>query len=182
MDLTNWFGVKSGLKQGCSLSPVLFNLYINDLVLKINALGKGIKIDDESVSILLYADDVVLLAENETDLKSMLNVLDDWCNTNKLSINPSKSNIVHFRNHFKTRSNFVFKVNDMTVEYAFNYKYSGLVLSEHLHGGNSKGTTCVVDRDVTAYLVVDRVLQLPTEQYGCRYWGHPGFNDVKVNC
>ena len=39
------------------------------------------------------------------------------------------------------------------------------------HGGNSKGTTCVVDRDVTAYLVVDRVLSFPTEQYGCRYVG-----------
>ena len=48
------------------------------------------------------------------------------------------------------------------------------------HGGNSKGTTCVVDRDVTAYLVVDRVLRFPTEQYGCRYGGYPGFNDVKV--
>ena len=45
------------------------------------------------------------------------------------------------------------------------------------HGGNSKGTTCIVDRDVTAYLVVDRVLRLPTGQYGCRYGGHPGFND-----
>ena len=48
------------------------------------------------------------------------------------------------------------------------------------HGGNSKGTTCVVDQDVTAYLVVDRVLRFPTEQYGCRYGGYPGFNDVKV--
>ena len=48
------------------------------------------------------------------------------------------------------------------------------------HGGNSKGTTCVVNRDVTAYLVVDRVLRFPTEQYGCRYGGYPGFNDVKV--
>ena len=49
-----------------------------------------------------------------------------------------------------------------------------------IHGGKSKGTTCVVDRDVTAYLVVDRVLRIPTEQYGCRYVGYPGFNDVKV--
>ena len=48
------------------------------------------------------------------------------------------------------------------------------------HGGNSKGTTCVVDRDVTAYLVVNRVLRIPTEQCGCRYVGYPGFNDVKV--
>ena len=49
-----------------------------------------------------------------------------------------------------------------------------------LHGGKSKGTTCVVDRDVTAYLVVDRVLRFPTEQYGCRYGGYLGLNDVKV--
>ena len=62
----------------------------------------------------------------------MLNVLGDWCNTNKLSINPSKSNFVHFRNPSKTKSNFVFKVNDETVEYASNYKCLGLVLSEHL--------------------------------------------------
>ena len=53
--------------------------------------------------------------------------------------------------------------------------------NEQQHGSNSKGTTCVVDRDVTAYLVVDRVLRFPTEQYGCRYGGHPGFNAVKVN-
>ena len=51
-----------------------------------------------------------------------------------------------------------------------------------MHGGKSKGTTCVVDRDVTAYLVVDRVLRFSTEQYGCRYGGYPGFNDVKVIC
>ena len=48
------------------------------------------------------------------------------------------------------------------------------------NGGNSKGTTCVVDRDVTAYLVVDRVLRFPTEQCGCRYGGYRGVNDVKV--
>ena len=58
-------------------------------------MGKGVKLDDELVFILLYAGDVVLLAENEADLQARLNALDDWCNTNKLSINASKSNIVH---------------------------------------------------------------------------------------
>ena len=38
-----------------------------------------------------------------------------------------------------------------------------LFIHPHVHGGKSKGTTCVVDRDVTAYMVVDRVLRFPTE-------------------
>ena len=37
------------------------------------------------------------------------------------------------------------------------------------HGGKSKGITCAVDRDVAAYLAVDRGFRFPTEQYGCQY-------------
>ena len=37
------------------------------------------------------------------------------------------------------------------------------------HGGKSKGTTCAVDRDDTAYMTVDLVLRLSTEYYGCQY-------------
>ena len=59
----------------------------------IKALDKGIDIDQ----VLLYADDIVLLSENENDLQFMLNELDSWCTLNDMSINVNKSNIVHFR-------------------------------------------------------------------------------------
>ena len=66
---TDWFDVSAGLRQGCPLSPILFNLYINDFTSTIKALDKGVFIGrEEKISILLYADDVVLLAETETDL------------------------------------------------------------------------------------------------------------------
>jgi hypothetical protein len=52
----------------------MFNIYVNSLIDDINALNIGIDIDNEKLTILLYADDVVLLAENE-NLKIMLTII-----------------------------------------------------------------------------------------------------------
>ena len=93
---TDWFDVTTGLRQGCCLSPLLFNIFINDLALKIKSLGLGINIgNDETVSLMMYADDIVLLAESENDLQRMLNAFCDWCSANFMSININKTNIVH---------------------------------------------------------------------------------------
>ena len=62
--MTDWFNVDSGLKQGCILSTIMFNIYVNSLIDDINALNIGIDIDNEKLAMLWYADDVVLLAEN----------------------------------------------------------------------------------------------------------------------
>lgn len=84
------------------LSPMLFNIYIkhriyiNDLAVKIDALEKGVMINNRDVSISLFAD--VLLSANQENLQCMLNELNIWCQYNKMSINVSKSNINHFRN------------------------------------------------------------------------------------
>ena len=51
----------------------------------------------------------------------------------------------------------------ITFIYSFEMPIVLTVLSLYQHGGKSKGTTCVVDRDVTAYMSVDRVLRFPTE-------------------
>lgn len=82
--------------------------------------------------LLLYADDIVLIADSEADLQSMLDLFGTWCHNNAMPINPSKSNIVQFRNPSAMRSDFLFKVNGNVISYARQYTYLGLVLSEHL--------------------------------------------------
>ncbi len=63
---TKWFGVKTLLKQGCLISLVIFNLYINDLAIEIKQLNNGtIIINGECVSILMYADDMCLMVSLE---------------------------------------------------------------------------------------------------------------------
>ena len=62
--LTDWFSIKAGVRQGDTLAPTLFAIYVSDLALEINALNKGVTIGDgDQISILMYADGVVLLAK-----------------------------------------------------------------------------------------------------------------------
>ena len=75
---TEWFDVSCGVKQGDNLSPTLFAYLINTLAICIKGLGKGITMGDDKISILLYADDLVLIGKNENALQAMLLAMNDW--------------------------------------------------------------------------------------------------------
>ena len=87
---TQYFEVKRSVKQRCILSSTVFNIFISDLISFVQELDKGIAIDNCKVSILLYADDVVLVAENEQDLQILIDRVDFWCEKNEMSININK--------------------------------------------------------------------------------------------
>lgn len=115
------------------MSPILFNLFINDLITTLSNLRIGINIDDDNmVSILAYADDVVLLAESENELQILLNVLNSWCDINKMVTNSDKSMIVHFRRPSEARSSVNFSVGNVNLKTTSHYVYLGLLLTEHL--------------------------------------------------
>ena len=130
--LTDWFPVDIGVKQGCILSPILFSTYINDLTLAIKALGKGISTDNDNISILLYADDIVLMSDTEQGLQEMLNLVHSWCQQWKLNINVDKTKVVHFRNPAVPITSFTFSCGPHPLEVTKEYKYLGLVLTECL--------------------------------------------------
>lgn len=70
---TDFFDVISGLKQGCLLSPILLNLFLDDFSKSLDMSNIGVKLDDTILNHLLYADDLVLIAESEQDLQILLN-------------------------------------------------------------------------------------------------------------
>ena len=77
--ITPYLDVKLGVKQGCRLSPTLFALYINDLAEEIKTLNCGVELGNGQLALLLYADDVVLIAPTEESLQHMLDKLYEWC-------------------------------------------------------------------------------------------------------
>ena len=71
---TDWFQIGKGVRQGCILSPCLFNLYEEYIMRNawLEAAQAGIKIAGGNISNLGYADDNTLMAESEGELKSLL--------------------------------------------------------------------------------------------------------------
>ena len=71
---TDWFQIGKAVRQGCILSPCLFNLYAEYIMRNagLEETQAGIKIARRNINNLRYADDTTLMAESEEELKSLL--------------------------------------------------------------------------------------------------------------
>ena len=71
---TDWFQIGKGVHQGCILSPCLFNLHAGYIMRNtgLEEAQAGIKIAGRNINNLRYADDTILMAESEEELKSLL--------------------------------------------------------------------------------------------------------------
>ena len=71
---TDWFQIGKGVRQGCILSPCLFNFYA-EYIMRNAGLGEaqaGIKVAGRNINNLRYANDTILMAESKKELKSFL--------------------------------------------------------------------------------------------------------------
>ena len=71
---TDWFKIGKGVRQGCILSPCLFNLHAEYIMRNagLEEAQAGMKIVRRNINNLRYADDTILIAESEEELKSLL--------------------------------------------------------------------------------------------------------------
>ncbi len=133
--LTEWFKTDNGCRQGDVLSPTAFSIIINDLLKELNTSGLGIKLDTELViSVLAFADDIVLMAESAENLQKLIDIVHRWSAKWRFIVNPEKSQVVHYRNAPKVVTDFVFKLHTdgPVLEKVSNYKYLGVYLDEYL--------------------------------------------------
>ena len=96
------FPLRSGTKQGCSLSPLLFNIVLEVLATAIRQEEeiKGIQIGKEEVKLLLFADDVILYIENpKGSTKKLLDLINEFGKTAGYKVNTQKSKAFLYTNH-----------------------------------------------------------------------------------
>ena len=76
---TDWFQIEKGVRQGCMLSPCLFNLHAEYIIrnARLNEAQAGMKIVERNINNLRYADDTTLMAESKEELSLLMKVKEE---------------------------------------------------------------------------------------------------------
>ncbi|MEW8342608.1 MAG: reverse transcriptase domain-containing protein, partial [Candidatus Thiodiazotropha taylori] len=190
---SGFFASHTGLRQGENLSPLLFSIFLNDLETYLQAkTNGGIELElctDEiyfytKLVVLLYADDIVIIADSPEKLQHSLNGFVTYCKSWKLNINYDKTKIVVFGS--RNIDKLVFEMEGNNIEIVKNYKYLGVIMSNN--GSFLSARKCVYEKANKAmHLLYKRInnLNLPLDlqlklfdktilpiiSYGCEIWG-----------
>ena len=153
---------KVGVRQGCPASPLLFNIFIDGLARALRESGFGVHLDFEELCALLYADDVVLLADSPQHLQQLIDIVASYCGTWRLTVNMSKSKVLVVKGGYAGPAAHLWTYNGKPLEQVKEYLYLGVIFTECLSWNKqvkrvlAKGTTTL-----TALLRVFRQRSIP---------------------
>jgi hypothetical protein len=121
---STWFETKVGVRQGDTLSPLLFNIFINDIAEKVKENEDGVRMGEVGLSILLFADDMVLMAEDQECLGRMVRKVQEFCEAWRLEVNVDKTKVM-----VVSRDGAAVKYGEEQLECVIKYPYLGTIFA-----------------------------------------------------
>jgi hypothetical protein len=195
---TEYFDCLQGLKQGCTLSPILFSILINELandIINNGRHGMSLGAAEIDLFLLLFADDLTLLASTIVGLQNQLNYLQASASRLGLVVNLEKSQIVVFRKGGYLAAKEKWSIGSNKLKVVNAYKYLGLLFSSRLSfsgaidemAARGKKSTLEILRtlrrigcvsaDVFFKLFDTQVV--PVLLYAAEIWGYKRFSKVE---
>ncbi|XP_023232450.1 uncharacterized protein LOC111632285 [Centruroides sculpturatus] len=114
--LTDPIPILAGVKQGCPLSPILFNLVVEPVLRMLSGLQTGYSIHGRSISVLAYADDITITSPTVSGLQQQLNLLTSWAIHSGLTFNPAKCATLSITGkYYCTDHRFKIQETDITI-------------------------------------------------------------------
>ena len=118
-----------GVRQGCNLSPTLFNTFINDIIDLFDSSCDPFHMTECEISCLLYADDLILLSQSENGLQKCLDRLNCYLKKWKMKINIKKTKIIVFNKSGKIFKGQKFKIGKQSIQITDSYVYLGITFT-----------------------------------------------------
>ena len=131
------FTCSNGVRQGGILSPLLFNVYVDDLSTDLNNLKTGCNINNIYLNHFMYADDTVLVAPSPVALQKLINCCSVFAKNNDMLFNTKKSVCMYVKSK-KFKDLYVpnFILDDKALKYVDKEKYLGIIMSENCKSEN----------------------------------------------
>ena len=126
--LSEWFCVKAGVRQGGILSPTFYCLYVDDLVDILTSMGVGCHLKETFLSILLYADDMALLAPSLKGLQMLLTATEQYCKAWDIMLNAKKTKNLYFGKRHKPAD---LHLDGKVIEWVKTWPYLGVHIKSH---------------------------------------------------
>jgi len=131
--LSEPFYVSNGVRQGGILSPILFNVFTNELSVMLNKASVGCHINSQPVNHLFYADDSVILAPTPQALQKLLHICESFANDVELEYNTKKTFCMAvLPKWLKSVSTPSIKLNSKNVAFVSDHKYLGVILTHNM--------------------------------------------------
>jgi hypothetical protein len=130
--LSDSFSVSNGVRQGGVLSPVLFTVYIDELLGGLQSIGVGCHWKSLFVGAVCYADDLALLAPSPAALRLMLRFCEDFAVSHGLNFNSSKTQLIRFGRCKSSTSSDLFLFCDSSLSLLDSVTHLGHVISYDL--------------------------------------------------
>ncbi|KAH9264230.1 hypothetical protein BASA83_012310 [Batrachochytrium salamandrivorans] len=133
--LSDPFPVQRGVRQGCLLSGLLFNLFINDILDGVAPITvPGLPRDTNPTRGLMYADDVAVFADSEQSLLAASTAIEQWANRWEMQFGVAKCGIISFTGHLAPRldSPLDIRLHGQLVSRVESYTYLGVLIDSKL--------------------------------------------------
>ncbi len=131
--LSDTLSVSNGIKQGGILSPMLFNIYVDDLSTALNRCNVGCCFNAIVLNHLYYADDLCLLSPSVNELNKLLSISAKYTTGHDIVIDECKSECLYFKPmQFKIKLVNSIYLNGVRIKIDRHCKYLGHIVSDNL--------------------------------------------------
>ena len=189
---SKFFEIQKGVRQGCILSPHLFNIYTEQIMRNADIEDMGIKCGGRNITNLRYADDTALLADNITSMRRILHRVDTAGTRAGLKLNAKKTKVMHIGDE---NTQGIIRINRSNLENVNDFKYLGSIKSNNGSCGKDIKTRIGMAKQKTVEynnIWKDRGIPLglklkilesliwPILTYGCEAWTLRKYEEQKI--